>query len=331
MKLCPSRLLLLLVVGTAVVSAPAQETLVNSKPTDITADKANSFLGDPKHQINAGDYNAPRKLFNDYGPSLPMPRPIIINQDPAAADAMNKRKNWMLLTPEQILGVETPEDILHTKNPNEKKLSLEEQYLQRLNHAGNSAITNGSLSALSGKDDNNPFTKKKDDQNPFSRGPFANQNELQKSGSLRPLNQLFNSRVSDSMSNDKREQESAWTSVFAQPTQPKLTPEQLADRERFRALLEPSSQPDKPATTVRYTEATTPPPDPYIQLQPKFNPAGRTYTSLENNSARPTGINPLPGITGPSPKPVEKKPSWQAQLPPWMSDGPKKHNPNQNF
>jgi hypothetical protein len=119
--------------------------------------------------------------------------------------------------------------------------------------------------------------------------------------------------------------------VFAQPTQPKITPEQLADRERFRALMEPNSAPDKLVNPAGYSTSLTPAPDPYLQPQPKFNPVGRSYSSLENNAARPTGINPLPGITGPAPKPVEKRPTWQAQPPPWLTDGPKPHNPNQNF
>lgn len=321
---------MLAALGMAAVSALAQETVINSKPADVTSDKANSFLGDPKRQINAGDYNAPRKLFNDYSPSLPMPRPLILNnQDPSAQDAWKKRKNWMLLTPEQILGVQTPEDILGIKDPNnEKKLSLEEQYLLRQGRSAAFAATNGRTGTLPGNDGDNPFTKKRDDQNPFSSGPFASRDLPTQAGSMKPLNSLFNSKVSDSFGGDERNKESAWTSVFAQPSQPKLTLEQLADRERFRALMEPNSQ---PATPVRFSETLPPTPDPYLQPQPKFNPAGHSYSSLENNSARPTGINPLPGITGPAPKPVEKRPSWQAQPPPWLSDGPQAHNPNRNF
>lgn len=145
------------------------------------------------------------------------------------------------------------------------------------------------------------------------------------------MSQLFNVKPGDSFSGDDRQQESAWTSVFAQPSQPKATPEQIADMDRFRAMLEPTSQPDKLVTPTRFSADITPPSDPYLQVQPQFNPIGHSYKSLENESARPIGINPLPGLTGPAPKLVSKKPTWEAQLPPWLTDGPKAHDPGRNF
>jgi hypothetical protein len=336
MNLSPSRLLLLLALGGVALPLCAQQTVINSKLSDVTADKANSFLGDPKHQINAGDYNAPRQLFNDYSQSLPMPRPLFLNnnnRDPSVQDALNKRKNWPLLTPEQIYGIQTPEEVLgvHNNSSDEKKLSLEEQFLLRESRATAGLATNGRTRAISWRDDANPFDKTKDGENPFSSPDYSQPDQQMQAGSRRSLNQLFNSKGSAGFSNDENKQESAWTSVFAQPDQPKPTPGQIADLERFRAMLEPNSAPDKLVTPTRFSAALAPAPDPYLQPQPKFNPAGRSYTSLENEAARPTGINPLPGITGPAPKPSTKKPSWEAQLPPWLSEGPQAHNQNRNF
>lgn len=332
MNFFPSRWVLLAAVGLAAFSAPAQETLLNSKQTDEPVDKANSFLDDSKRQIHAGDYNAPRQLFSNPGPSLPLPPPLFLNQDPSVQDALNKRRNWMLLTPEEILGIKTPEEILGIKNPDdEKKLSLEEKFLLRQSRAAAGAATNGRAGNLFGKDDQNPFAKNQNDQNPFSSGPTATADQKYPNGLPRQWNQLFSPKVGDSFSGNDRRQESAWTSAFAQPAQPKITPEQLADRERFRALMEPSSPPDKPAPPPGYSTTVLPAPNPYLQPQPKFNPAGRSYSTLENNAARPMGINPLPGITGPAPKPVEKRPSWMAQPAPWLTDGPQARNPNRGF
>ena len=319
-------------LGMAVWSASAQQTLLNSKLTEEPVAKANSFLGDSKSQINAGDYNAPRQLFSNPGATLPLPRPQIFNTDPSVQEALNKRKNWMLLTPEEILGIKTPEQILGIKNPDdEKKLSLEEKFLLRQSRAAAGAVTNGRAGNLFGRDDQNPFARNQEDQNPFFRRPFANDDPKNLKGSASDLNQLFGAKPGDEHSGNDRKSESAWTSVFAQPTQPKLTPEQVADRERFRALMEPSSPPDKLATPAGYSPAAMPAPDPYLQPQPKFNPAGSSYSTLENNAARPTGINPLPGITRPAPKPVEKRPSWMAQPAPWLTDGPQTRNPNRGY
>lgn len=331
-----SRLLLILVFGGVPGSLFAQQTVILSKPTGEVADQANSFLGDPKHQLNAGSYNAPRELFKDYTPDLPMPRPLFLNnqnQDPSVQDALNRRKNWTMLTPEQIYGNQTPEDILGVnKDSPEKKLSLPEQFLLRQSQSAAIAATNGKTAAISWRDNDNPFAKKSDEQNPFSRSSFSQtQDQKMQSGSTRSLSQLFNLKPGSGFSSDDRQQQSAWTSVFAQPPRPKATPDQIADLERFRAMLEPTSQPDKLANPTRFSADVTPPPDPYLQAQPKFNPNGHSYNSLQNESARPIGINPLPGITGPVLKPVAKKPSWEAQLPPWLSDGPKAHDASRNF
>ncbi len=317
---------MLAALAGAALTALAQETLIDSKLTEEPVDRANSFLGDSKRQINAGDYNAPRQLFNNPGPSLPPPQPLIINRDPAVEDALNKRKNWMLLTPEQILGIKTPEEILGIKNPDDaKNLSLEEKYLLRQSRAAASAATNGRAGSLLGKNEANPFANSTEDQDYFSRGGFAQPDDKTRSGATRSFNQVFNPKLSDSFSGDERNRDSVWTSAFAQPTPPKITPEQLADRERFRALMEPVSPPAAPAGYA------PPVPSPYLQPQPKFNPAGNSYSPLENNAARPTGINPLPSITGPAPKPVEKRPSWMAQPAPWLTDGPQARNPNRGY
>jgi hypothetical protein len=102
--------------------------------------------------------------------------------------------------------------------------------------------------------------------------------------------------------------------------------------ERFRALMEPSPVPEKSATPVNnFSAAPTPVRDPFLERQPAFNPAGRQAVAVEDNVSRPTGIQPLPTLTS---KPVQapaKRPSWQAQLPPWLSDKPQTPSAVHNF
>jgi hypothetical protein len=327
----PSRLVFMFAVVAVAFSAPAQQTIISSKPADLPADKANSFLPSANH--HAGDYNAPVELFHDYTPDLPMPPPLNLNNNDASVqEALDKRKNWTLLTPEQILGVQTPEEILGVEDrPEEKNLSLEEQFLLRERRETAFAATNGRAGNIDwrGADDDNPFNRKNKNDGSDS---FPEAQAKMEPGQ-RYFNQLLDAQnaAPGSTAAPDEKSSSAWNSVFAQPDQPKQTPEQLADMERFRALMEPSTPPDKASLQTSFSVPTAPPVDPFLQPAPVVNPAGRDITPLDNVFSRPTGITPLPGISTPPPKPAAVTPSWQAQLPPWMQSGPPAQNPNRNF
>ncbi len=331
MYLFSDRFLVGLVAAALAFSARAQETIIFSKPAEASADKANSFMPSTEH--HSGDYNAPHQLFKDYTPDLPLPAPVIsLNNDPSVKEALDKRRNWTLLTPEQILGVQTPEEIMGVPNKlrdAEKKLSLEEQFLLRTSRSKEFSATNGRAGSVpwGNQDDNNPFSlKNQNEDDPLHPS-------LQKtSPGARYFNQILNAGDSGnpSVGADGR-QNSAWNTVFTQPTQPPATPEQEAAMERFRALMEPSSPPQKIETPTRFSIPAATTPDPFMQARPFANPNGRDVAPLEADFSKPAGITPLPPISTPPPKPVQVRPSWQAQLPPWMQSGPPAHNPNQNF
>jgi len=322
-------MVVMLALATMGLAARSQETIIFSKPAEASADKANSFMPSANHHI--GDYNAPRELFHDYTPdNLPVARPLSPDAgNPSVKEALDRRKNWTLLTPEQILGVQTPEEIMGIKvRPEEKNLSLEEKFMLREGRATAMSATNGrSVSPLwRERDDNNPFAlkNKNDGSDPF-RQPLPKLDP-----GTRYFNQFLN--APDAEAGPDGKPISAWNGGdFAQPNQPKQTPEQVADMERFRAMMEPQSPPDKVQVTTRFAMPTKLAPDPFLQQTPVENPNGRGIAPLENVFSKPTGITPLPGIGTPAPKPVATKPSWQAQLPPWLTDGPQAHNPNRNF
>jgi hypothetical protein len=310
--------------GTAAVSSPAQQTIVFSKPADMSADKANSFMVAPERAGNAKDFNAPRSLFKDYTPdNLGAPPVILNNQDPSVKEALEKRKNWTLLTPEQILGVQTPEQILGVAKPGDKKkLSLEEQYLQRENDTAVGAATNGRLGAAFWRGQaNNPFEQRqeKDEYGNFLQSGQRSPTEARKNFS-RTLSSV------NALNMPIEKPDSIWSSVFAQPDQPKPDLDQIAAMERFRAMMEPST-PVNP-TPTRFAVPATPERDPNLQVLPSFNPAGRAITPLASDIARPTGIMPLPGVGRPASTTPAKRPDWQAQLPPWLRSGPQTHTGN---
>ena len=111
--------------------------------------------------------------------------------------------------------------------------------------------------------------------------------------------------------------DSAWSSAFDYPEPvPKKTPEQLADMERFRAIMD-GPTPDKPAAGGLFGPPAPAPVDPNMQALPtSFNPVGQSVAPLQRNIGLPTGLTPLPGVTGPLPTP--KKPTPLVQPPPWM-------------
>ena len=318
MHLRPSRFLDGCALGAVlwgVLPAAAQQSILFSKPTETAAEKANSFMleAPSKLQGRAGEFNAPKQLFN-FSPEPTPPLPVMPNiPSQSLRDALDKRKNWTLLTPEEILGVPTPEKILGLPAPNnEDNLSPEQRFLSRQDRAVATAATNAQVRSDAALLENeaNPFlpnnrsgqASRLGDGPDFHSTPNAN---------LRP----------DGQTGADQRDISPWTSAFTvPPAAPKPSPEQQAAMERFRALMEPSSPVE--TTPARPVTSTTPLPDPNLQPQPLVNPLGHSFTPLQSSIGRPTGIMPLPGITGPYKTPAPSKSSSQAQLPPWLSDSP---------
>src|SRR5882672_7132159 len=103
--------------------ALAQQSIIFSKPAEVSADKANSFMPEPSH-TGPSAFNAPSPLFGrrptasfDILPGAQRPAPISPEQALQWQKFLDKKKNWTLMTPEEILGVPTPEKILGILDP----------------------------------------------------------------------------------------------------------------------------------------------------------------------------------------------------------------------
>lgn len=321
-------------IALLAVSAPAQETIVFSKPADVSADRANSFIGPSSRSANAGNYNAPKKAFTVPEPDLPLPPSVYYrSQDPAVMEALNKRNNWRLLTPEQIMGVQTVEEIMGLADRNaSRKLSLEEQFILRQSQGYRGAATNARSSLLT-RQDNNPFEQNREDQLPFGQkntlqvDDLTPKNSPWATGQTRPKpDGSLPGEMGDAPAN------TIWKSAFAQPVQPVQfgqSQEEIARMERFRALMDPPA----PVTPVK-THANLVPiaaPAFFEASQPAVNPAGRSAVAVLANIAKPTGIKPLPAATGSALTPQTQKPEWQAQPPPWMTDKPQPQSRVRNY
>lgn len=325
----PARWFSLAALLTAVSPAAAQQTIQFSKPVDEDSSaKANIVQPANIHQLPVGAFNAPSPLFGDKGPTASFdvlpggPPPSAVSAATAAQwrQFLDGKKNWTLMTPEEILNVPTPEKILGITDPqNDPNLSAEERFLQRQDRLADAGATN----AVHRPDA--PFWG--DDA--ATADPFHTEENVSRFAGMlggsnpdpaKNSNPFLNKLAPGVLVNANPKSDSLWSSPFSQPEQfPKQTPEQQEGMDRFRALLQPAAQ-EKTSLNAGFPYPPTAAPDPNLQALPAYNPAGRSFSALENNSSKPKGLMPLPGIS--DSRLQANKPAPLVQPPPWLSDTP---------
>jgi hypothetical protein len=318
--------LLAIAMGAMVLSAAAQQSgqsIIFSSPQNDDAQSSTPSLVQPSSPlpslpstmqapVSPFSYNAP-----DNFPDLP-PSPANSAEQQRMEKMLSDRKNWTLMTPEEIFGVTTekssqPERDAMGQGKNQTQL---ERYLERENQSPDGRTNdwqndraNSPWNISRDPDNANPFDSRHNGNDPF--GAPQNLNRLfdgQRNGDV-PANQ--NGTVS-------------WD-VFSTPapqTPVKSNLEQLAAMERFRQLLEPSPAPPPSSPQSAFFSAPKAVLDPNL-TQPDFvvNPAGASFTPLSSGIGKPAGLTPLPGITPHLAQPVAA-PSWAPQPPPWVSQTP---------
>lgn len=328
MNFFASRFWLMCAAGmVSALPALAENTIQFSKPVDPElVNRANASVpSSTQRRSVVGGVSAPVDVFSSPQNDLPLPAPVMmVPQTASMKEALNRRDNWTLLTPGEILGVPTAEKILGLPDAKgEDKLSPNERFLLRLQRerqtaSALSALRQGDARLLQGDKNSNPFARHDD------RVPLTKAEAQAQPGSPKYFSQLLNgvpelpnpgALKPNSPWGAASGEASPWATEFTQPNQVPQSPDQLAGMERFRALMEPNSPPDKTPVVTRYAPLV----DPNMQVQPSFNPAGRSYEPVRENISRPQGLTPLPGLTGAYSTPVQ--PSAQAQVPPWMQSG----------
>ncbi|HEY4417553.1 MAG TPA: hypothetical protein VGO57_17810 [Verrucomicrobiae bacterium] len=296
-----------------IFSVPADDDAVSSVNPDNTALSVQA----------ANTYRAPAAALNmGSSPTIPMPS---ISANPNWQKAVDRRKNWMLMTPEEVMGVPTPEKMFGLPDK-DQLLTPEQRFLKRQEDARadlSSSDANNSSSGFGSKskDDNNPFGQNKSDSlfsrnnndsdaDSFAALKLASQSSAAGSdSSFGALRRISSPNSSDSFSG----------LVF--PSTPKTDDSaQIADMERFRALLG-SSQPAN----------TSPINDPALTSAPvvdskrpvsQFDALGHWTSGADNFNKLMTPAT-VAGLSGSVPKPAPvKRESWQPQLPPWLLTGP---------
>ncbi len=305
------------------VSAWGGNTIQFSKPVDPDlVNRANASVPAAVDRTGGlGGVRAPSQLFNAVQPELPLPQPVVVLPPTAAMkEALNRRDKWTMMTPEEIMGLPTAEKILGLPDlKNEEKLSTEERFMLRLqrerssaNASVLSALRQQDAAQLRGDSASNPLGRQ-DSQRLFEKATLEAQ-----PGSPKYFSQLLKGVANAAPDLAPARPDSPWVTAFTQPNQLPPTPAQQAGMERFRALLEPVSPPDKMPAPAKFFPAAAP--DPNLQPKSWFNPVGNSYQPVKQNISRPQGLEPLPGITGVEPKPTP--PPSQVQLPPWLQSSP---------
>jgi hypothetical protein len=223
-----------------------------------------------------------------------------------------ERRDWTLMTPEEIFGVTTTEKLLQPPERDalgrEIKTTQVERYLDRQNQA-RMGLTNGWRSDRV----NSPWSLSRDEDN-------LNPSARQLDGAADPvqnLNRFLDGQQgkNDALNQNGRLDENTFNAFTKQKqTQEKI--EQLAAMQRFRQMLQPSAE---ASPNSRFFPVPKPAVDPNI-TQPEFvpNPAGTSFAPLSSNIGRPVGLTPLPGVFTTRLQPAVI-PSWKPLPPPWVS------------
>ena len=292
-------------------SSPGNDTVSSNVPT-LSPKPLES-----QEVKNGSDISLPFDLNGppDAPPPLAGSLTISSAEQAQAQDLSDRRKNWILMTPAEILGATTPEKILGIREYDAagrpKNLTALERYTARQNQmlsANSNAFQNGDSSS-----DWN-FSRDRRD----SSGVFNSIN-----GGLE--NPLLNSKPDD-RTFARQSQNGDRSKLFDSPA-PLPAPDtaQQMNMERFRQLLGSSPSP-VPAPAPSATPASNdkmfslPDMSPDVNLgQSSLNPMDASFTSLNSGIGKPAGLPTLPSAWGLSYTSSRPAAAWAPQSPPWMS------------
>lgn len=265
--------------------------------------------------------------FSPPGATEPLPRPQIFPPSQRALDLAEQKKNWVLMTPAEILGVKKPDNLLGVTERDaagqEKQSTPLERYWERQNAAR--------MGGTNGYQPDNGLGRMNylDDQNSQAPANTPNLSTTRTLDSKSIWNKLLNNTPGDD-SNGQGEG-GVWQRLLGAPaplpTATTPTPNQMADMERFRQLLgsAAASSPTPGRTFYSSPGATVDP----ILGEIRINPAGASYTPLSSGIGMPKGVLPLPGITTVNRASTAPAPALLPQTPPWVMSGPELFTPPQ--
>ena len=253
-------------------------------------------------------------------PPLPGSRTISPAEQAKLQDLSDRRRNWILLTPAEILGATTPEKILgiqeHDAAGQPKNLTAWERYAERQNQklsANTNAFRYGDSSSAW-----NASRNRRDPFDVFISGSGGSGNAASMA------NPLFDSET-DNRTLAGRSQNSGESKLFGSPTPlPAPNAAQQMSLERFKQLLGSSASPALAATPSANDKLFSQPGmSPDVKAgQSSLNPMGASFAPLNSGIGKPADLPTLPRSLGLSYTSSRPAAAWVPQPPPWMSPDP---------
>ncbi len=308
----------------AVFSAQAQRTasrrgqsiLLSSPGSGTVFSNLPSLSPKPPESPDFGDTLQAPPPFSFSGPPVNPPLPVGVPVvSPAEAlrmqDLLDRRKNWMMLTPAEILGATTPEKIVgiqeHDAAGRPKISTALERYTERQNQTppGN---TNANAFPTWNFSDKQPDTL-----NTIPGGLGSPDNLASSLLNPAPDNQTLAGQNGNNN----------WSKLFGSPSpSPVVTLEQQMNMERFRQLLKPGSSSTAAATTPSLSGIKMSLPQTALGSgfgQSALTPIGASFTPLNSGIGKPAEMPKLPGIWSLSLTSPPAAGAWGPQPPPWLS------------
>jgi hypothetical protein len=322
-----------LLVSTAMVvafSAMAQggEPIIFSSPDGGNVSSNLTRLSMPDDLPDATSF-AP----SGFGPDLPsgeapplaIPSAVSISEGQQLQNLLSPKKDWTLMTPEEIMGVTSSGKNFQV--PERDAMGLRKNSSELENFMGRQSASQ--FAATNGFSSDNPVSAWHFSSNPAFQPGADTANPV--SGTLgsmpQTLSQLFNNNPQrgDNFSSPNADASSG--KLFdGSPSMPASDSAQPTEMDRLQKLLgeSPAVQSQTPAASFSSggNFISMPSSANYSFGQPVVNPVGASYTPLTSGIGTPTGLTPLPTITGPSSLQPAIAPAWAPQAPPWMSQGP---------
>ena len=312
----------LLTISTGIQAA--DRAIIFSSPQTNAAQPwiSMSNSGSSLSGILPGTLQAPMQ-FSDFGPARelrPAPSlPVLSAQQQRMKSLLDDRKNWTLMTPEEILGAATMQKTLEAPEKDALGREIDQTQMERYLERG-IALRDGPTNAVPNERSSRLWN--------FSHDPNAamvrDSAPAQPAQAVQGWGQLFRNQPAQNQE-QVQGRNFNWP-TFSQPS-PQTTKselEQLAAMERFRQLLNPApAGPTEPASDSQFFPVPKSPGSSII-MQPEFvpNPAGASYVPLSSGISKPTGLAPLPSATAASFAAPVTAPIGRVQPPPWLLQGP---------
>jgi len=312
------------------LSIEAQQPALNAGQSIIFSSPDNGGSSSNLASL-AAQSSSPKNFQDNFQSASPVPTfdnpsttpPSVSGEEQRPRKRLERRKDWVLMTPAEILGVTTPEKILQTEERDAagqpKNLTPLERYNER--QQAKNARTNDPYFSNHSMPPRNFGGDRNNNTNAISFNPAGN-------GLKNLRSTLFNNSLNAAPNSDlfaDPGRSSVWSKSEDLPASlPALNPAQQADMDQFRQLLEPGSPPTAATTFApggtTFFQSETPSASSFTR--PMANPAGASFTPLSSGIGKPAGLESLPGVTGQAGGQPAFTPSLAPQLPPWMSQTP---------